>query len=273
MSQNLLTLILIIGIASLNTLCHTVSRKAPEELRAAPTSSPISQEQTNVFNENLFVNARNEKMRYLLFVPKGYDKQKKYPLVLWLHGGGSRGDDLKLLLRYGDEHGLGYFARLDNQSKYPSIIVAPQCAQNRLWADPDSKQPTTEMRLVLEILEKVQADHSIDSRRLYVTGMSLGGYGTWDIIGRYPEMFAAAVPICGGGDSAKAPLMVKTAVWAFHGDQDESVNVSESRRMITAIRKAGGTPRYTEYKGVGHNSWERAFAEPELLPWIFAQRR
>ena len=114
---------------------------------------------------------------------------------------------------------------------------------------------------------------AVISRGLYVTGMSLGGYGTWDIIGRRPEAFAAAVPICGGGNISKAPLMVKTAVWAFHGDQDELVNVSESRRMIEAIKKAGGEPRYTEYKGVGHNSWERAFAEQDLLPWMFAQTR
>jgi predicted peptidase len=271
--HNLLTLILLTVVASLNVQCQTVGRKAVDEGRIDQTSSPPSREaQNNAFKEMLFVNARNERMRYLLFVPKDYDRQKKYPLVLWLHGGGSRGDDLKMLLRYGDEHGIGYFARADNQSKYPSFIVAPQCPQNRLWGDPDSEQPTAEMRLVVEILEKVQADFSIDSRRLYVTGISLGGYGTWDIIGRRPAMFAAAVPICGGGNPSKAPLMVKTAIWAFHGDRDESVDVSESRRMITAIRNAGGEPRYTEYKGVGHNSWERAFTEPDLLPWMFAQR-
>jgi predicted peptidase len=274
MPHNLLTLILITAVASLNAQCQTVSRKAVEKSRADQTSSPLPQEaQTNTFDEKTFVNARNERMRYLLFVPKDYDKQKKYPLVLWLHGGGSVGDDLQLLLRYGDKHGVRYFARPDNQSKYPSIIVAPQCPQNKSWGDPNSEQPTTEMRLVLEILEKVQADYSIDGRRLYVTGISLGGYGTWDIIGRHPEMFAAAVPICGGGKTSKASLMVKTAIWAFHGAQDEVVNVSESRKMIMAIRDAGGKPKYTEYNGVGHNSWERAFTEQDLLPWMFAQRR
>lgn len=274
MPQNLLTLILIMAVAFLNVQCEMLGRKAVEKGHAHQTPSPLPQAaQTNAFNEKLFVNTRNERMRYLLFVPKDYDKQKKYPLVLWLHGGGSVGDDLQLLLRYGDKHGVLYFARSDNQSKYPSFIVAPQCPQNRSWSDRDSEQPTTEMRLVLEILANVQANYSIDSRRLYVTGISLGGYGTWDIIGRRPEMFAAAVPICGGGNTFKAPLMVKTAIWAFHGDQDEVVNVSESRRMITTIRNAGGEPKYTEYQGLGHNSWERAFTEQDLLPWIFAQRR
>lgn len=261
-------------MASLNTQCQTVNRRAVEKGSAYQTPLPLSLDaQAGTFNEKLFVNAGNRRMGYLLFVPKDYDKQKKYPLVLWLHGGGTRGDDLKLLLRYGDDHGLGFFARSDNQAKYPSFIVAPQSPQNSLWGDPDSEQATTEMRLVLEILEKVQADYSIDSRRLYVTGISLGGYGTWDIIGRRPEMFAAAVPICGGGDRSKARLMARTAIWAFHGDKDESVNVSESRKMIAALKNAGGKPRYTEYKGVGHNSWEPAFAEKELLPWMFAQRR
>lgn len=274
MSHNLLTLILVTAVASLNVQCQTVSRQSVDKGPIDQASSSLPQEtQNNAFKEKLFVNARNERMRYLLFVPKDYDKQKQYPLVLWLHGGGSRGDDLRKLLTYGDEHGIGYFARADSQSKYPSFIVAPQCPPDRLWGDPDSEQPTAEMRLVMEILEQVQADFRIDNRRLYVTGISLGGYGTWDIIGRSPAMFAAAIPICGGGNPSKAPLMVKTAIWAFHGDRDELVNVSESRRMITAIRNAGGKPRYTEYKGVGHNSWERAFAEQDLLPWMFAQRR
>lgn len=273
-SRKFLVLTLLTAAMSINAPCQTVNRKAVETSRANETRSQTREEpQTGAFNEKLFVNSRSQRMKYLLFVPKDYDKQKKYPLVLWLHGGGTRGDDLKQLLKYGDAHGIGYFARSDNQLKYPSFIVAPQCPLNRIWGNSDSAQPTLEMTLVLEILEKVQADHSIDSRRLYVTGISLGGYGTWDIIGRRPEMFAAAIPICGGGNPLKAPLMTKTRVWAFHGDEDELVNVSESRRMIAAIKKAGGEPRYTEYKGVGHNSWERAFAEPDVLPWMFAQRR
>jgi predicted peptidase len=129
------------------------------------------------------------------------------------------------------------------------------------------------MKLVLEILDQLQRDYSVDAGRLYVMGISLGGFGTWDIITRRPDMFAAAVPICGGGNAAKASAITKTAIWAFHGDQDELVNVNESRAMITALRNARLNPRYTEYKGLGHNVWERAFAEKDLLPWLFAQKR
>ena len=239
----------------------------------APSWEPAQRVSEATFKEKLFVNRNGEKMRYLLFVPKGYDPRKQYPLVLWLHGGGSRGDDLQLLLKHGDKHGIGFFARADNQANYPSFIVAPQCPSGKAWGDQNSEVPTVETKLIFEILREVQAGHSIDKDRLYVTGISLGGYGTWDLIARRPEMFAAAVPICGGGPISKAPLMVKTSIWAFHGDQDELVNVSESRTMIAAIRNAGGHPKYTEYKGVGHNSWVQAFAEETLLSWMFAQRR
>jgi predicted peptidase len=212
-------------------------------------------------------------VRLTFLFAEGYDKTKPYPMVLWLHGGGTRGDNLKLLLAHGDQHGIGFLARADNQAKYPSFIVAPQCPLNRFWGNSDSDRPTNEMRMVLEIIEKVQQDYLVDARRLYVMGMSLGGYGTWDIITRRPEKFAAAVSICGGGTPSKASLIAKTPIWAIHGDEDEMVNVSESRSMIAALKKAGGQPRYTEYKGVGHNSWVRAFKEPDLLSWIFAQSR
>ncbi|HXD31115.1 MAG TPA: PHB depolymerase family esterase [Pyrinomonadaceae bacterium] len=223
--------------------------------------------------EQTYVNKRGEKMPYLLFVPSGYDKQKKYPLVLWLHGGGARGNDPKINLTFGDQHGFGFLTRSDNQSRYPSFVFAPQCPPNRVWGDPAANNLTAEMNLVLEILGQLQADYSIDPARLYVMGISLGGYGAWDVIVRRPGIFAAAVPICGGGAPAKASLMKATAIWAFHGDHDESVDVSESRHMIAALKQAGANPRYTEYKDVGHNSWERAFAEPELLSWLFAQKQ
>jgi predicted peptidase len=212
-------------------------------------------------------------MRYLLFEPADYDRRRKYPLVLWLHGGGSRGEDLDLILAHGDKHGPLFLARPDQQKNYPAFVVAPQCPAGRFWADAGADKPSEEMRLVLELLDRLRAEHSIDERRLYVLGISMGGYAAWDIITRRPGMFAAAVPICGGGAESRAGLMTGTAVWAFHGDRDEAVNVSESRRMVAALKKAGAAPRYTEYEGVGHNSWERAFAEPDLLPWLFAQRR
>ena len=265
-------LLFVFLVAGLTSNCQVLKKEVITHQPAIPTPSSSSKSDQG-FIAKAHTNARGETMPYLLFVPEGSDKSKSYPLVLWLHGGGSRGNDLKLLLAHGNEHGIGFLARADNQVRYPSYILAPQCPTNRFWGDSQSNHPTTEMKLVLEILEKVRREYAVDSRRVYVMGMSLGGYGTWDIITRNPATFAAAVPICGGGEVSNASLIAKTPIWAFHGDEDEMVNVSESRRMVEAIKKAGGQPRYTEYKGVGHNSWVQAFKEPDFLSWIFAQTR
>ena len=262
--RGLLTL-LVLASAFVTANCQTSNRPAT-------ISSPVQAVDKNLVIDT-YISKRGEKMPYLLFVPKGYDKQKKYPLVLWLHGGGSRGSDPKIQLTFGEQHGFGFLIRADNQARYPSFVLAPQCPLNKVWGDPAASNPTNEMNLVLEIIQQLQASYSIDPARLYVMGMSLGGYGTWDVIMRRPGMFAAAVPICGGGDPAKASMMKQTSIWAFHGDEDQSVAVSESRQMIEALRKHGANPKYTEYKQVGHNSWERAFAEPDLLSWLFAQRQ
>ena len=266
------SVIIAVLMVGLTSNCELVRREAISQPSASQTLSPAPKSESTFFDKS-HTSARGETMPYLLFVPEGYDKTKAYPLVLWLHGGGTRGNDLKLLLAHGNEHGIGFLARPDNQARYPSFILAPQCPPNRFWGDSESAQPTAQMRMVLEILDKVRQDYAVDSRRIYVMGMSLGGYGTWDIITRRPATFAAAVPICGGGNTSKASLIAKTPIWAFHGDEDEMVNVSESQRMIAALKKAGGQPRYTEYKGVGHNSWVRAFKEPDFLSWIFAQTR
>lgn len=269
MSQKLLASTLIIIVLLFATQCGFVSR------RNEPSNQPQQQNlhgPGNSFAEKSYANAEGKIMRYLLFVPKDYDAKKKYPLILWLHGAGSRGDDLNLLLKGGDKSGIGFLAKADVQSQYPSFIVAPQLPSKSFWAMPKSPEPTVELKLALDILNKVRDDYSIDDARLYVMGISMGGFGTWDLIARHPNTFAAAVPVCGGGNETKASSLVNTPIWAFHGNKDDTVPVEESRRMIEAIRKAGGKPKYTEYEGVGHNSWENAFKEPDLLNWLFAQR-
>lgn len=256
--------------------CQTAEIKSGGEqsvgVTAASSPTPEKKSAAGAFAEATYKSARGGEMSYLLFTPGDYDKAKSYPLVLWLHGGGQRGNDLKMLLAHGDAQGAGFLARSDTQEKYPAFVLAPQCPVGGRWGNPGASQPTAQMKLALEIVDKLTTEYSVDTSRLYVMGLSLGGYGTWDAIVRRPDMFAAAVPICGGGDVSRA-ASIKTAVWAFHGDEDESVNVSESRRMIAALKAAGSAPRYTEYKGVGHNSWEPAFAEPDLLAWMYAQKK
>jgi predicted peptidase len=214
---------------------------------------------------------------YRLLKPAGYDAHKKYPLVLFLHGAGERGDDNKAQLR----HMVPIFAAKENREKFPAFVVAPQCPNGQKWSNVDwgaltsrqTEKPTWPMAQAIALLKELEKTYSIDTARLYVMGLSMGGYGTWDAVSRHPEMFAAAVPVCGGGDETQAARIAKLPIWVFHGGSDTTVKTVRSRNMVEAIRKAGGAPEYTEYPGVGHASWVPAAKEPELLPWLFAAKR
>lgn len=212
-------------------------------------------------------NARGRMMPYRLFIPTGYDQAKKYPLVLWLHGANSVGNDNRKQISQASTIGTHIWTRPENQAKYPVFVLAPQCPSGKSWNTPG------ELDMVLEILAAVQKEFSIDPQRLYIAGQSMGGYGTWELVSRRPNLFAAAIPLCGGGHLLNAPRLVTLPIWAFHGAADRTVSVYESRKMIDAIKKAGGTPRYTEYPGVGHEVWEKAFKEPGLMDWVFAQHK
>ncbi|MBI1750196.1 MAG: prolyl oligopeptidase family serine peptidase [Acidobacteria bacterium] len=225
------------------------------------------------FVARVYTNARGETMPYRLFVPAKYDKTKKYPLVLWLHGANGRGTDNLKPISGGNALGAGIWTRPENQEKYPAFVLAPQAPEAALWANRGGKEITQSLRLALEILDAVRAEFSIDAARLYATGQSMGGGGVWDLLQRRPELFAAAVPLCGPADVNTAPQIAHIPVWVFHGEADATVPVAASRRMVEALRAAGGQPRYTEYPGVGHMVWEKAFQEPELVSWVFAQKR
>jgi predicted peptidase len=216
-------------------------------------------------------------LKYRLLPPKEYDADQKYPLVIFFHGAGERGDDNEKQL----VHGMADFASDDVMQNHPCFVAAPQCPDGVQWVDTpwtaDShtmpKEPTLPMQLSLELIGVLEKKFSIDANRIYVTGLSMGGFGVWDAIQRQPKRFAAAVPICGGGDPAYAKQIAHVPVWAFHGDQDTAVKVERSRNMIEAIKEAGGSPRYTEYPGVGHNSWAATYANRDVYAWLFAQKR
>lgn len=197
----------------------------------------------------------------------------KLPLVLFLHGAGERGDDNSAQVK----HGIKQF--LAREAKYPCVLVVPQCPKNLWWsgnrrsqtATGDEKGPDT-MSLVIELLESLQKELPLDPKRLYVTGLSMGGFGTWDLLVRKPAMFAAGIPVCGGGDVSKAAVIAKIPQWVHHGDKDTAVNVEQSRKMVAAMKTAGGEPKYTEYPGVGHNSWDNTYADDAVYEWLFAQK-
>jgi predicted peptidase len=232
----------------------------------------------NDFQARVYTNAAGKKLPYRLFVPKDYSADRQYPLILFLHGAGERGSDNRIQVSQPERV---VWADKTRQDKWPCFFVAPQCPSGQQWVDvPWSAgsgkipaKPSASMALVMELLPTLVKEFRIDTRRLYITGLSMGGYGTWDLLARRPDWFAAAMPMSGGGDESIAPRICHIPIWNFHGGADTTVPVSRSRNMIAALQKAGGTPRYTEYKGVGHDCWGKANAEPELGPWLFSQVR
>lgn len=212
---------------------------------------------------------------YRVLKPENIDPKMKYPLVLFLHGAGERGNDNEKQL----VHGVAEFAKAENRKKYPCILVAPQCPTGQGWSDFLAKQPKADKEqsgpgaAVVDLVCGLTYSLPIDCDRVYITGLSMGGYGTWDIITRNPTFFAAAVPVCGGGDPSKADKIAKLPIWVFHGAKDKAVPVERSREMVEALKKAGGQPKYTEYPDVGHDSWVPAYKDPEMMDWLFAQKR
>ncbi len=231
-----------------------------------------------------FTDKQGASMTYYLYVPHNYNPLQSYPLVLLLHGGGERGSTTSTLAQnrsilLNDAY-ANIWTTATVQSKWPSFIVVPQIMGENQWVNTPSNQgsyklaaqPTTSLRLAKEIVDTLQREYrGIDSNRLYITGLSMGGYGTWDAIERWPTYFAAAAPIAGAGDPSKASVLTQLPIWAFHGAQDTAVPVSGSRDMIQAIRAAGGQPNYTEYPNAGHNIWMEVYTSTSFLAWLFAQ--
>jgi predicted peptidase len=229
------------------------------------------------FKARIFKSQKYTSLPYRLQVPNNYHKTNRYPLILFLHGSDERGDDnIKQLYI-----GLNIFADEKRMDRYQCFIAAPQCPADMKWVDIDWKaekhamhvDPTPALAMAIELLDELQKEFSIDRRRLYLIGYSMGGFGTWEAIVRWPGMFAAAVPVCGGGDETKARLIRGTSIWAFHGALDNIVKVSRSRNMIDAVVKAGDMPRYTEYPTINHYSWGIAFSDPHLFEWLFRQKK
>jgi len=209
-----------------------------------------------------------EFMRYLLFKPKELSAGTNFPLVLSLHGGGPRRKFEHLLEPYapGFAYGLGRLVSDGTQTNHPSFVVAPWSNEGG-WDDEN-------LRLVLGIMASLQKRFPIDTNRVYVTGQSMGGWGTWSLITKRPDLFAAAVPICGGGDPDDAPRAKDLPIWAFHGSADGVVSVDYTRDMIAALRRVNADPIYWEYRDGTHaDTAERAYCEPELIEWMFAQAK
>ena len=202
------------------------------------------------------------KVDYLLHLPADYGKEqgKKYPLILFLHGAGERGTDLNVVKKHGPPK------LVDGKTQVPVadfIVVSPQCPPNKWW------QPHE----VIALLDEVSQKHSVDPDRVYLTGLSMGGFGTWDTAARYPERFAAIAPICGGGDPRRVRSLQNMPAWVFHGDKDEVVPVQRSIEMVDALKKLGNEPKFTRYPEAGHDSWTETYNNPELYEWFLKHKR
>lgn len=241
------------------------------------TMNVLAADPKDVFEARVYTDAAGGKLPYRILKPADYDANKKYPLVIFLHGAGERGTDNLVQLK----HGMADFANDESRKKFPAFVIAPQCPAERKWvevnwSDPKHdmpEEPSIPMKQTFDVIEGLRKEFSIDEKRLYMTGLSMGGFGTWDALQRKPGYFAAGLPICGGGDVKQAAKLKNIPIWCFHGDQDTAVKVARSREMIAAIKEAGGMPKYTEYPNVGHDSWSATYRNPEVHAWLFEQVR
>lgn len=220
------------------------------------------------------------RLNYRVLYPRDYNPAREYPVILFLHGAGERGsDNEKQLVQCGD-----MFASFENQTKYPAIVLAPQCPEEEVWSEFDLQETGQQwklsfpsvtpiqpsMRAVKELLDRYISEGKADTKRIYVTGLSMGGIGTFDIVMRYPNLFAAAAPICGGTNMKRlSGYKGTTAFYLYHGDSDVVVDVRFSRDACEILEKAGVEIRYKEYPGVNHNSWDYALFEPDYIAWMF----
>jgi len=198
--------------------------------------------------------------RYLLFLPEGYgEKQQHWPMILFLHGAGERGGYLKKVKIHGPPK------IVENRKDFPFIVVSPQCPRGDWW--------TEKVELLINLLDDIVARHDVDAERIYLTGLSMGGYGTWTLASAYPGRFAAIAPICGGGKRFMASRLKDVPVWAFHGAKDMIVPLKESEEMVNAVKARGGDTKLTVYPNTGHNSWTVTYDNQELYDWFLKHRK
>lgn len=228
-----------------------------------------TKELAQIFEFRTYMNNKGQTLLYRLLKPLHYDSTKKYPLVVSLPYGGQPPTDT--LRQIEGAHAVELLVTDENRRKYPAFIFIPHCPPGSGWGGVPN-YPSVDS-LVFDAICSLDKQFGIDVKRRYVTGISRGGYGTWNFICKRPDLFAAAIPVCGAGDPALASNAANVAVWAFHGKHDRNVPVSGSQNMISALQKAGGNPKYSEFPDEGHNIGYKVSITPGLLDWLFAQKR
>ncbi|MBE6530368.1 MAG: phospholipase [Ruminococcaceae bacterium] len=270
----------LIAIFLFLVLCITTSSVlASAETDDQPkTEEPINM--TELFEAKSFTSSKGTKINYRIFFPKDYNPQKKYPLILFLHGLGQRGSDNSSQLNLG----ICEPFKNPNSEIYQCIVVAPQCPGDALWVDTkqmwdvycdyDSTKvaETAPLAAMVELFRKTRDENAVDENRVYVTGISMGGFGTWDLLVRHPLLFTAAMPLCGGADYRKASVVKDIPIWTFHGQKDAVVPCRGTEKMVAELEKIGGNITYTPYPEHGHNIWEDIYKRDDIFPWLLSQK-
>ncbi len=194
---------------------------------------------------------------YLLYLPENYNTSSKWPLLLFLHGSGERGEDIEKVKVHGPPKLIA------NGKSFPFIVVSPQCPEGQLWSITDLDA----------LLNEISENYKVDPDRIYVTGLSMGGFGTWELAIKYPNRFAAIAPVCGGGNFRLVNELKNLPIWVFHGAKDNVVPLKSSQEMVDALEKAGGNAKFTVYPEAGHDSWTETYDNPELYEWFLKQNR
>lgn len=244
-------------------------------------SSSLLAQDKSLFQKHWYFQG-SDTLPYRLLLPENFDPQKNYPLILFLHGSGERGNDNEAQLI----HGSSLFLRDSIRKNYPAIVIFPQCPSNSYWSNvkienkegkrvfsfPEKGEPSVAMNMLLNLIKEIQQKYHPDEKRLYVGGLSMGGMGTFELVRRNPKMFAAAFPICGGSNTKTAKKLKRPNWWIFHGLKDDVVPPELSQAMADALKKKGADVQLTLYPDANHNSWDAAFAEKSLMPWLFSKQ-
>lgn len=228
-----------------------------EESKMSSVSAQPGGQHSRMFEKTV---TKNLSCQYLLFLPPGYgEKQQSWPLIMFLHGAGERGSDLEKVKVHGPPK------IVEDKKDFPFIVVSPQCPENDWW--------TQKNEMLINLLDYIVTRYDVDTERIYLTGLSMGGYGTWALAFENPERFAAIAPICGGGGRFMAYRLKDVPVWAFHGAKDNVVPMKESEEMVDAIRGFGGNAKLTIYPDAGHDSWTETYDNQKLYDWFLEHRK
>ena len=237
---------------------------------------------TNLYKPEKFIQG-TDTLLYRILMPENFDKTKTYPVLLFLHGAGERGNDNKAQLI----HGSKLFLRPEVRANYPAIVIFPQCPEDSYWSNVKSStvngkrnfefekggKPTLAMKMVMSLMEQVKDLPYTDNKRIYAGGLSMGGMGTFEILRRMRGEFAAAFAVCGGDNPENVRKYKNIPLWIFHGAKDDVVPPENSQIIADALKAKKADVKFTMYPEANHNSWDQAFAEPELLSWLFSQKR